>query len=151
MSKINLFDIFVALLIILIICSLAVYLIYPELPKSVLTQEAEWKSFNVEVISTSFHIVNKFKTGDKQIGSDGRVFAELISYDVKKYSDLLGDKFSGYVNNENVVLLKFKVLAKLWGKGPAHFGNSQLMPGEMFEFICDRYKLLGSIYTVSPP
>ncbi|OHB72047.1 MAG: hypothetical protein A2W23_05190 [Planctomycetes bacterium RBG_16_43_13] len=134
--KANILDIFIIVFISMIATSAATYLFFPKLSQKLITGEAEWREVTVDVIVSTPFILEKMTKGDKQVGADGRVFVELLSLETK------------YDNNEKVSIARFKVLAKSW-RGSLQFGNYTLIPGETFEFTCDKYKLWGTIYAVN--
>lgn len=147
--KVNLLDLFILLFIILVVIILVIYIFLPNTLHKIITDEAEWRYFSVEVITDTFYILNLVKEGDMQKDLSGKIFAELVSFEVKKYSDLIDGKYTTSKANDSVIFAKFKVLAKVWRNGSPQFSTYALIPGESFEFISSKYKLLGTIYKVN--
>ncbi|MBI2898605.1 MAG: hypothetical protein HYY17_00300 [Planctomycetes bacterium] len=131
--KINLVDLALLLLSLAVAAALVIHVAVPSPLRRAVVDEAERRPVEVEVRSDSTFLAGVMTPGDAQTMAHGTPGIELLEYRLE------GGK----------IVARFRVQARKW-RGRLQYGESTLVPGETFEFLADRYKLVGTITHVAP-
>lgn len=136
-GKINLLDFCVLLIAILAITTAGVLIFFPNAPRKILVQEAQWVTVDIQILFPSDPV--RPQAGDRQMNPEGEPMAEILS--VRNADE----------NSGTAVLATVRVKARLWRSDTPAFGNVPLKPGAPFHFNAERYYLEGRIQSVRGP